>query len=232
MKVAALIPAYQAATSIAGVVSEFVALAAQNEQPVPLWVVDDGSTDGTSDQARRAGARVLRHEYNQGKGAALLTGFEAIAQRGFEAVVTFDADAQHPPEEAMRLALLPLAPERLILGIRDLARDGAPKNSQFSNSISNYFLSRFAGMHLADTQCGLRRYPLPQTLELRPASPGYALEAEIILRAARAGWVIDQIPVRVVYPPQDQRISHFHVVRDPTRIVFRVIQTWLDLDDR
>ena len=111
-----------------------------------------------------------------------------------------------------------------------MVRDGAPKNSQFSNSISNFFLSRFAGMRLADTQCGLRRYPLPQTLSLRPASPGYAFEAEVILRAARAGWVIEQVPVRVIYPPVNQRVSHFHVVRDPTRIVFRVLKTWFEFD--
>ncbi len=209
-----------------------MALATERRQSVPLWVVDDGSTDGTAEVARHAGAQVLQHTTNQGKGAALLTGFDALAQQGYEAVVTLDADAQHPPEEALRLAHLPLAPECLILGIRDLARAGAPSSSQFSNFVSNYFLSRFAGIPLRDTQCGLRRYPLPQTLALRPVSPGYAFEAEVILRAARASWLIEQVPVRVIYPPQAQRVSHFHVVRDPARIVFRVLQTWVELDDK
>lgn len=196
-------------------------------QNVPIYVVDDGCTDGTGDLAQHAGAHVLRHTRNRGKGAALITGFQYLERQGFDAVVTLDADAQHPVEEALRLAQLPLPQECLILGVRDLAGAGAPANSQFSNSLSNFFLSRFAGIQLNDTQCGLRRYPLPQTLELGLRSPGYELEAEVILRAARACWSIEQTPVLVIYPHKDQRISHFHVVRDPARIVWRVLQTWL-----
>ncbi len=157
-----------------------------------------------------------------------LPAFGLWPRRGFNAVVTLDADRQHPAEEALRLARLPLASETLILGVRDLIRDGAPKNSQFSNSISNRFLSWFSGQSLQDTQCGLRRYPLPQILELPLKSPGYAFEAEVILRAARAGWPIVQTPVRVWYPPPSARVSHFHSVKDPTRIVLRVLGTWLD----
>ncbi len=194
---------------------------------MPVYVVDDGSTDDTAKQAQRAGAHVLRHTRNRGKGAALITGFRTLEQQGFDAAVTLDADGQHPVEEALRLAQLPLPQECLILGVRDLAVAGAPANSQFSNSLSNYFLSRFVGIQLDDTQCGLRRYPLPQTLRLGLRSPGYALEAEVILRAARARWSIHQTPVLVIYPPREQRISHFHVVRDPARIVWRVLQTWL-----
>ena len=194
---------------------------------MPVYVVDDGSTDDTAKQAQRAGAHVLRHTRNRGKGAALITGFRTLEQQGFDAAVTLDADGQHPVEEALRLAQLPLPQECLILGVRDLAVAGAPANSQFSNSLSNYFLSRFVGIQLDDTQCGLRRYPLPQTLRLGLRSPGYALEAEVILRAARAQWSIHQTPVLVIYPPREQRISHFHVVRDPARIVWRVLQTWL-----
>ena len=227
MKVAALIPAYQAAPTIGGVVSAFASATTQCGQNVPVYVVDDGSTDDTGKQAQRAGAHVLRHTRNRGKGAALITGFRTLEQQGFDAAVTLDADGQHPVEEALRLAQLPLPQECLILGVRDLAVAGAPANSQFSNSLSNYFLSRFVGIQLDDTQCGLRRYPLPQTLRLGLRSPGYALEAEVILRAARARWSIHQTPVLVIYPPREQRISHFHVVRDPARIVWRVLQTWL-----
>ena len=195
---------------------------------VPVWVVDDGSTDDTAKVAELAGARVIRHATNRGKGAALVSGFRALVQEGFEATVSLDADGQHPAEEALRLACLPSPAETLVLGVRNLVRDGAPRSSQFSNSISNRFLSLFSGQSLRDTQCGLRRYPLPQILELAPRSPGYAFEAEIILRAARAGLRIDQVPIRVWYPPAAARISHFHSVKDPTRIVFRVLSTWLD----
>jgi glycosyltransferase involved in cell wall biosynthesis len=193
-----------------------------------LWVVDDGSSDDTALVAESAGAKVLRHAANRGKGAALLTGFRALVSEHFEAVVTLDADGQHPPQEALRLARHSAPAQALILGVRDLKRDGAPENSRFSNGVSNRFLSWFSGLRLLDTQCGLRRYPLPQTLELLCKSPGYAFEAEVILRAARAGLTIEQTPVRVVYPPPAKRLSHFHVWKDPTRIVFRVLGTWLE----
>jgi len=228
LKIAVLIPAYQAETSVADVVREVLEAAARAEMQLPVWVVDDGSSDATWSVARDAGAHILRHPSNRGKGRALLTGFRALLESGFDAAVTVDADGQHPAAEALRLAAYPASPTALVLGIRDLCRDGAPKNSRFSNSISNRFLSLFTGQELRDTQCGLRRYPLAETLALRLKSPGYAFEAEVILRAARAGYAIEQVPVQVFYPEPSKRMTHFHNVRDPARIVFRVLGTWLD----
>jgi hypothetical protein len=71
----------------------------------------------------------------------------------------------------------------------------------------------------------LRRYPVAETLALGARSDGYAFEAETLLRAARLGWRIEELPVRVIYPPAAERVSHFHAVRDPARIVVRVLET-------
>ena len=106
---------------------------------------------------------------------------------------------------------------------------GAPSANQFSNGISNRFLSWFSGLPLRDTQCGLRRYPVQRTLALAPRAEGFAFEAEIILRAAKAGIPIHQVPIEVVYPPQGERTSHFHVVKDPARIIYRVLHTVLTM---
>lgn len=228
MNTAVLIPAYQAEATVANVVRGIHEAAERAQTRLPVWVVDDGSTDATETVAKRAAACTLRHASNRGKGAALLTGFRALVEEGFDAAVTVDADGQHPAEEALRLACHPSPSTALVLGIRDLCRDGAPKSSQFSNSISNRFLSWFTGQDLRDTQCGLRRYPLSETLKLNLESPGYAFEAEVILRAARARCEIVQVPVRVFYPAPSERVTHFHNVRDPARIVFRVLRTWLD----
>jgi hypothetical protein len=146
-------------------------------------------------------------------------------ERGIGAVVTVDADEQHPPDETARLARDDAPHEALVLGVRDLARDGAPRPSRFSNGFSNVFLSWFGGITLHDSQCGLRRYPVPETLALGARSNGYAFEAETLLRAARLGWRIVEVPIRVIYPPPAERISHFHAVRDPARIVARVLET-------
>jgi glycosyltransferase involved in cell wall biosynthesis len=201
-------------------------LATWPETGIPrVIVVDDGSDDDTSDIARDAGAMVVRHARNAGKGAALHSGLRRAVVLGADAAVTIDADGQHPPEEAVRLATLPFPRDTLVLGVRDLQEAGAPLANQFSNGFSNMFISLFSGMRLSDTQCGLRRYPVRETLELTVRAAGYGFEAEVILRAARAGWDIRQIPVRVLYPPEDERVSHFHPVRDPARIVARVLHT-------
>lgn len=225
MRVVAVVPAYFAERSVGDVVRALVALwPAQNGTPAVI-VVDDGSPDGTAEAASAAGAYVVRHPDNRGKGAALRTGFERARALGAEAVVTVDADGQHPAEEALKLALHPAPLDSLVLGVRDLVGAGAPRANQRSNAISNFFLSRFTRRDLRDTQCGLRRYPLDATLALGARSRGYAFEAEVVLRAARAGWHIEQVPVRVLYPAD--RRTHFHSVRDPARIVFRVVSTLL-----
>ena len=220
-----MIPAYQAEKSVAAVVHGLRSELGPEASDALVVVIDDGSTDGTAEAARRAGARVLRHLRNEGKGSALRTGFQALYDAGAEAAVCVDADGQHPPEEAVRLARLDAPRTALVLGVRDLARAGAPKKNRFSNGFSNQFLSFALGRTLADTQCGLRRYPLPETLALGGRASGYGYEAEVILRAVRAGWQIVEEPVRVIYPPESERVTHFHSVRDPARIVYRVLYT-------
>jgi glycosyltransferase involved in cell wall biosynthesis len=218
-----LIPAYQASRSLKGVLDDLRA----HDPTGALLVVDDGSTDGTGDVARAAGIDVLSHDANRGKGQALRSGFAWLVERGFDAAVTVDADGQHRAEDAVMLAKHDAPRDALVLGVRDLIRDGAPKPNRFSNRFSNWWVSRFAGVPLADTQCGLRRYPLAATLALGSDARGYGFEADLLVRAARRGMRIVQVPVRVIYPPKGERVSHFRVVADPTRIVLRLVHTAL-----
>ncbi|WP_146646165.1 glycosyltransferase family 2 protein [Labilithrix luteola] len=186
-----------------------------------ILVIDDGSRDRTASVAARLGCEVLSHGKNRGKGAALRAGLSTALARGCEVALTVDADGQHPGEDACRVMLASDDPEALVLGIRDLDRAGAPKKNRFSNGISNMFLSRFAGRALRDTQCGLRRYPVRRTLALGARGEGYDFEGEILLRAAWAGVTIVEEPIQVLYP--EDRVTHFHVVRDPFRIVRTVV---------
>ena len=88
-------------------------------------------------------------------------------------------------------------------------------------------LSLFTGLSLSDTQCGLRRYPIAATLALGPQEVGYGFEAEVLIRAAAKQMRIVELPIVAIYPPAEERISHFHVVRDPAKIVARVVRTVL-----
>ncbi|MCC6556669.1 MAG: glycosyltransferase [Polyangiaceae bacterium] len=222
MRACAVIPAYDAERSVGDVVRGASLL--WPEQGAVI-VVDDGSRDHTEEVARAAGATVLRHPSNRGKGAALRTGLEHALRGGFDVAVTIDADGQHPPEEGRRLLEADPDAGALVLGVRDLEGAGAPRANQVSNRISNFFLSAFAGRPLADTQCGMRRYPIARALALGPRDDGYAFEAEIILRAVAGGVRIVEAPVRVIYPPEGQRVTHFDSVRDPARIIARVLKT-------
>jgi len=222
-----IVPAYEAAASIARVLDELTATLPC--APGSIVVVDDGSTDDTAGLAERAGAHVVRCGRNGGKGAALVRGLEEAASLGFGVALTVDADGQHPASSAAQLLAASPDPKVLILGIRDLARDGAPRKNRFSNGISNFFLSLFAGQVLKDTQCGLRRYPVGETLALGARATGYAFEAEVILRAIAAGIEIVERPVRVFYPPEEERLTHFDSVKDPMRIIGAVVRTLVDL---
>jgi glycosyltransferase involved in cell wall biosynthesis len=194
----------------------------------PIFVIDDGSRDATRAAAEAAGATVVAHAQNQGKGAALVTGLKHAASLGFTMAVTVDADGQHPASSARRVLEAESDPRALVLGIRDLPGAGAPRANQMSNRISNYFLSRFAGQKLADTQCGLRRYGVAETLALGAKSPGYAFEAEIVLLAVAAGLPVIEVDIEVVYPPEELRVSHFDPVKDPARIIQTVLRTVLN----
>ncbi|HXK17434.1 MAG TPA: glycosyltransferase family 2 protein, partial [Polyangiaceae bacterium] len=169
MQHAYLIPAYQASANLKRVLDDLRA----HDPEGALLVVDDGSTDGTGDIARAEGIDVVTHDVNRGKGVALRRGFSWLAERGFETAVTVDADGQHRAEDAVALAKHPAPPSALVLGVRNLSRDGAPGPSQFSNAFSNWWVSRFSGQKLSDTQCGLRRYPLRATLGLDSDARGY-----------------------------------------------------------
>jgi len=215
----AVIPAYQAASTVGAVVRGLVGGFDE------VWVLDDGSTDGTGEEARRAGARLLTHRVNQGKGAALYTLLRYADARGVDAIVSLDADGQHPPTEAARLDREVTDRGALVLGTRDLALANAPRANRRGNSIANYWLAGFAGLPLRDTQCGLRRYPVKATLGLGVRGPRFSFESEVVLRAVFRKMPIVELPVDVLYPAD--RTSHFHLVADPARIITTTVQTIL-----
>ncbi|MEO8878443.1 MAG: glycosyltransferase family 2 protein [Polyangiaceae bacterium] len=218
-----VIPAYDAAAMLPGVLAELFAEFPDLDSKRVI-VIDDGSNDATTAAAEKGGASVIRHPRNLGKGAAILTGLAEAKKRGLTTMLIVDADGQHPAASARRVLETGDA-EAMVLGIRDLVRDGAPKMNQFSNGISNYFISHFGGRKLGDTQCGLRRYPVDATLALGAHANGYAFEAEVLLLAMAARMPIIQVPVEVRYPPENERVTHFDSVKDPARIIAVVLRT-------
>ncbi|MBI2895497.1 MAG: glycosyltransferase family 2 protein [Deltaproteobacteria bacterium] len=219
MRACAIIPAYEASRTIGPVVRE----ASRHIERV--IVVDDGSTDGTGDLARDAGADVVGHGRNLGKGEALTSGLSRARALGFDVAVSLDSDGQHDPAEIPKVLVGSPDPRAIVIGVRDLVAAGAPRANVFSNTISNFFLSLFIGEDLPDTQCGFRRYPVLPTLALGMRGWRYEWEAEVLIRAARAGLPIVPMPVHVRYP--EERLTFFVPSRDVRRIIRRVILTEL-----
>jgi glycosyltransferase involved in cell wall biosynthesis len=125
------------------------------KQYLPVLVVDDGSQDNTSEIARESGAIVLRQEPNQGKGAAMERGFRYALEKGFDAVITIDADGQHDTEE-IPLFLEEFKKKRcdLIIGRRDFRK--MPFIRMCSNTIGTWMFSSAMGQYIPDNQSGYR----------------------------------------------------------------------------
>jgi glycosyltransferase involved in cell wall biosynthesis len=223
-----IIPAYEASETLGQVIEDLVKTL-PGARASEILVVDDGSTDETWLVGRESGARVFRHPKNLGKGAAIIRGLKEAKALGYEVALTVDADGQHPATSAGEILAASDESRALVLGVRNLRVEGAPRANQLSNGISNFFLSTFAHHRLFDTQCGLRRYPVQGALSLGARATGYAFEAEILLRAGAAGMPIVQRDIRVHYPPGRERVTHFDSVRDPIKIVATVLRTVYEL---
>ncbi len=209
------IPVYQGARSIAEVVR------GARTSGLPVVVVDDGSSDGSADAAEAAGATVLRHPMNHGKGAALATAFAWAARRGLAGVLTLDADGQHDPGEIPRLiAAHRVAPRGLVIGVRRFDQS-MPRRSRIGNRISTYWISRFAGRRVSDSQSGFRLYPRALFDGPPLRSSRFDTETELLLRAAKLDLPFVEVPIRTIYASDGG--THFRNFRDTLRIMRLVI---------
>jgi glycosyltransferase involved in cell wall biosynthesis len=178
---------------------------------IPIWVVDDGSTDATAASlAGIEGITVIRHGENRGKGAALLTGFAALAGQA-DWAVTLDADGQHDPGDVPALIrAIPAGDRPIVIGRREgMVGADVPWTSRFGRSFSNFWVRCAGGPSLTDTQSGMRIYPLPEAAGLGVRARRFQFEVEILVRARWAGIPVIEAPVGVSYRPGMRRVSHF-----------------------
>lgn len=206
-----------------------------------IIVIDDGSTDDSSaalSQWAHEHPEVnlvrLRHERNRGKAAALQTGFDAAAELNMTHAVTIDADGQlEPADIPSLLAIAESSPRALVLGRRPEVMASCPGRCTVGRRFASLAIRAQCGLRLGDTQCGLRIYPLGLLRQVRCAGRRYAFEAEIITRAAWAGFPVLDAPVRCTYFSGADRVSHFRPWLDSLRqtslhlrLVARALLPW------
>jgi len=221
LRIAAVIPAYQAAPSVGRVVCGTLAVISD------VLVVDDGSTDATAAEAREAGARVISFSQNRGKGAALRAGFGDLFSRGYNGVITLDADGQHLPEEIPTL-LAAAGRADLVLGVRDhlFAQMSAVRRA--SNRLSSRAISFAAGQPFTDIQTGFRFYSKSLIVAVGFPEPRFEAESAVVVRAARRGFRVITVPVRLGFA-DGRTSSHYRPLLDSLRIAGAVTRARLEM---
>jgi glycosyltransferase involved in cell wall biosynthesis len=211
------LPTYNNAGSLDSVLSAVSAL------NIPILVVNDGSTDATSEILQRWSSRatVISHATNQGKAAALRTGFRHALNAGHTHAATIDTDGQHDPTDLPRLIdLARHSPGAIILGVRDINIADYPASNLLARRLSNLAIRLQTGATVQDSQCGLRVYPISLMSMLKTRSKRFGFEAEVITRAAWAGCTFIETPVHCTYTPAGGRVTHYIQRRDSPRAVF------------
>lgn len=211
IRAAALIPALNEADTIGEVVAGIRPLVAE------VLVIDDGSTDGTGERARYAGARVVRHDARQGKGAAVRHGLADLLQGDFTHLVLLDGDLQHVPAEAARLlAEASSTGADLVIGERRFVREETPASRYYANRIGSLLLSTFLGLHVGDSQSGFRVFRADMLRRLRLTATGYEIETEMLIKTRRLGGRMAGVPISAIYTGHPSKLRP---IPDTTRTV-------------
>jgi glycosyltransferase involved in cell wall biosynthesis len=183
-----------------------------------IIIVNDGSTDKTLIILENY-PQITQIQYakNRGKGMALRKGFEKAIHLGYDYAITIDSDGQHFASDIpLFISEIPNNTSVLLIGSRNMMQEGVPKKSSFGNKFSNFWFWFETGNRLEDTQSGFRLYPLKH-IPVNYFTTKFEFEIEVIVRSAWKGIPVKNIPIQVLYDPEE-RVSHFRPFQDFTRI--------------
>ncbi len=209
-----LIPTFNNSATIADVIKDVL------EYCDDVCVVNDGSTDHTLEILSQFSSIKL-HTYpaNVGKGWALREGFAFARQQGYEYAITLDSDGQHFADDLpTMLEALEKNNHAIVIGARNMNQSSVPGKSSFGNKFSNFWFTLETGISVPDTQSGYRLYPIKKLEGIRFFTYKYEFEIEVIVRGSWSGLDVIAVPVKVYYPPAEERISHFRPFKDFSRI--------------
>ena len=215
MKTCAIIPTYNNVQTVKDIVERALVY-------LPVIVVADGPTDGSLEAVRsidNENLTIIAYARNKGKGYALKQGFKKARELGYTHALTMDSDGQHFPEDIpLLLRMAAVRPEAIVIGSRELKQDNMPSKNTFANKFSNFWFMVQTGFPLPDTQSGFRVYPLAGTHGINLMTRRYEAELLLLVFSSWANTPIAPVPVRVYYPPKEQRVTYFKPLRDFTRI--------------
>jgi dolichol-phosphate mannosyltransferase len=222
-RVLTALPVYNEASHVCLVLDEVARYA--ND----ILVVDDGSTDGTSQLlAARNDIRVIHHEINRGYGAALKSAFEYAVRHGYDLLVTIDCDGQHEPQRIGQLVAAcrdaDIVSGSRYLWNKDQAGRAPAERRQINFEITRELNERL-GLQLTDAFCGFKAYKVPALAKMRITEPGYGMPLEVWVQAAHFELRIVELPVPLIYLDEERsfggslddgrkRMEYYHRVLD------------------
>lgn len=211
--VVVVFPAYNAEKTLAPVIKGL-------RQVLPrstIIGINDGSQDGTAALLRSVCDRTIDFPTNRGKGAALRAGFASALETNCRAVLTIDADGQHDPAFAPAI-LSALDTSHISIGTRDLSGQQVPRHRRIANMMSSAATRIVSGGAVRDSQSGYRGIRREVLNEIHAEGDRYEFETDFVIRAARAGFSITNVPISTIYGPA----SYFREFHDAMRVI-RVI---------
>ncbi|MDI6807602.1 MAG: glycosyltransferase family 2 protein [Candidatus Eisenbacteria bacterium] len=218
-KVGVLIPSYNAGESLRKIAERACSVAGREN----VVVVDDGSTDGSVHGLEDSGVKVLTHEKNKGKGAALITGFNYFLSKNYDGVVTMDSDGQHDPsyitsliEEAARTGA------EIVIGTRSKRKSAMPIHRRVGNAIGSLLISLAARAWVPDSQSGFRFLSKDVLSAVKLKTKRYETESELIIKASRMGFKLGTVPIPTVYASEK---SMMNPMLDSGRICFLALRS-------
>jgi glycosyltransferase involved in cell wall biosynthesis len=214
--VIAFLPAFNEATRIADVVVR------TRPHVREVVVIDDGSADATATVAHEAGAVVLRHEQNKGKGGAIMTGLEYFAKSDAMFGVFLDADGQHDPAEIPAFVCA-ASGAGIVVGTRMQDTTEMPVVRKWTNQLTSWVTSKLARQRIPDSQCGYRLMSRAVLPDLKLSTARFETETEMLIQAGRAGYKIVSVPIRTIYEPG--RVSRIRPWQDTVRF-FRLAKRY------
>jgi len=219
--IALILPVYNSEKHLNSLISQLLEHFPANQ----IIAVDDGSSDNSAQICRNKEITLIEFEQNRGKGAALLAGMKKAWQAGYKFTITIDSDEQHKPchlpEFIIRQQQTKAA---MVLGKRDFNSRIMPLPRIWSNKLTSFMVSITVRQKVADSQCGYRLYYLKPVMDMKLVSSRYQFETEILLKMAKAKYLLADTDIDTVYGEETSHINH---LRDIKNFINILISHWL-----